>query len=126
LQSASTAPLPTKDRLNFNQQFSFNGSTNQQPFGFEDTSSGYGLSSTVGWTHSFKPRFNNSASIAFSRNISKGTPYFAYKDNVASNLVAILLFTSRHRRSGSNPHRLRPAQPFFHVLSKSCEGVAIA
>jgi hypothetical protein len=72
--------------LNFNQQFSFNGSTNQELFGYKDSSSGYGLSSTVGWTHIFKPRFNNNASVTFSRNIARTDPYFAYKTNVAGEL----------------------------------------
>jgi hypothetical protein len=75
-----------KNTLNFNQQFNFNGSTTQQLFGFKDTSSGYGLSSSAGWTHIFKPRFNNNASLTFSRNISRGTPYFAYKTNIAGEL----------------------------------------
>jgi hypothetical protein len=78
--------VTNKDRLNFNQQYNGNGSTTEQLFGFQDTSSGYGLSSTAGWSHSFKPRFNNSANFSFSRNISKAAPYFAYKDNVAANL----------------------------------------
>src|ERR1039458_10167355 len=78
--------INNKDRLNINQQFSFNSSNSEQLLGFKDTSSGYGMSSTVGWTHSFKPRFNNSANLAFSRNISKGTPYFAYTTNVAGQM----------------------------------------
>ena len=81
--------VTNKDRLNFNQQFSFNGSTTQvgqQIFPFNDTNSGYGLSSTVGWSHSFKPRFNNNASVAFSRSISKATPFFAYTSDVAGDL----------------------------------------
>jgi hypothetical protein len=76
----------SKNTLNFNQQFSFNGSTSQELFGYKDTSSGYGLSSTVGWTHIFKPRFNNNASLTFSRNISRTDPYFANKINVANEL----------------------------------------
>jgi hypothetical protein len=78
--------VTTKDRLNFNEQYSRNNSTNEQVFGFTDTTSGYGLSASAGWTHSFKPRFNNSATLTFSRNISKAAPYFAYKENVAGNL----------------------------------------
>src|SRR5262249_51871762 len=40
----------------------------------------------AGWSHSFKPRFNNSANFSFSRNISKSTPFFAYSENVAAAL----------------------------------------
>ncbi|MBZ5617124.1 MAG: TonB-dependent receptor [Acidobacteriia bacterium] len=78
--------VTTKDRLNFNQQFSGSGSTNEQLFGFQDTSNGYGLSSTAGWSHSFKPRFNNSANFSFSRNVNKAAPFFAYGENVAADL----------------------------------------
>jgi hypothetical protein len=80
------APLTTKDRLNFNEQYSHNDSKSQQLFGYKDTTSGYGLSASAGWSHSFKPRFNNSLNITFSRNISKLAPYFAYTDNVAAAL----------------------------------------
>jgi hypothetical protein len=76
----------SKNTLNINQQFNFNGSGTEQLFGFQDTSSGYGLSSSVGWTHIFKPRFNNNLSISFSRNISRAVPYFAYKSNVTGEL----------------------------------------
>ena len=80
------APLTTKDRLNFNEQYNRNDSKSQQLFGYKDSTSGYGLSASAGWSHSFKPRFNNSLNITFSRNISKLAPYFAYTDNVAAAL----------------------------------------
>ena len=79
-------PLTNKDRLNFNEQYSRNDSKSQQLFGYKDSTSGYGLSASAGWSHSFKPRFNNSLNATFSRNISKGTPYFAYADNVEQDL----------------------------------------
>ncbi len=78
--------VTNKDRISFNQQYSRNSSTSEQLFGFKDTRKGYGLSSTAQWTHIFKPRLNNSASLAFSRNISEATPYFAYKTNVEGTL----------------------------------------
>ena len=82
-----TGPVTTKDTLNINQQFSGNNSLSEgNIFGFSDTAGGYGLSSAVGWRHVFKPRFNNSANLTFSRNISKTTPYFAYGANVAAEL----------------------------------------
>jgi hypothetical protein len=80
------APLTTKDRLSFNEQYSRNDATGQQLFGYKDTTSGYGLSASAGWSHSFKPRFNSSLNITFSRNISKLAPYFAYTGNVAAEL----------------------------------------
>ena len=80
------APVTTKDRLNFNEQYSRNDSKSQQLFGFKDSTSGYGLSASAGWSHSFKPRFNSALNITFSRSISKLTPYFAYTDNVEQGL----------------------------------------
>lgn len=80
------APLSNKDRLNTNVQVQERNSATQQLFGYRDTGSGQGLSSSLGWSHSFKPRFNNSATLTFSRNTSVTTPYFAYKDNIEGNL----------------------------------------
>ena len=45
--------VTTKDRLNFNQQYNGNDAASETLFGFRDTSNGYGLSSSVGWSHSF-------------------------------------------------------------------------
>jgi hypothetical protein len=80
------APVSRKDRLNFNEQYSRNHSESPQIFGYRDTSSGYGLSASAGWSHSFKPRFNSSLNFAFSRSISKLAPFFAYSSNVAAAL----------------------------------------
>jgi len=82
-------PLTPKDSLNVNQQYSGNHSTSETLLGFKDTRSGYGLSSTVGWRHTFKPRLNNNASLSFSRNISQGTPFFANKTNLEGQLGII-------------------------------------
>ncbi len=81
-----SGPLTTKDRINFNQQLSWNNSKSTTLFNFEDTDTGNGLSSSLGWTHTFRPRLNNSANLSFSRNESRGTPYFAYLDDVATRL----------------------------------------
>jgi hypothetical protein len=82
----------SKNTLTVNQQFSFNGSNSLQTGIVDnnnnviDTTNGYGMSSSVIWTHIFKPRFNNSASLTFSRNLSKTDPYFADRTDVATNL----------------------------------------
>ncbi len=80
------APINNKDRLNFNVQYQDRDSHSKQLFGYTDTSSGYGLSASAGWSHSFAPRVNNSATLTFSRNITQATPYFAYTQNVAGEL----------------------------------------
>jgi len=79
-------PLTSKDALNFNQQYSGNHSTSETLLGFKDTNHGSGLSTNVGWRHTFKPRLNNNATVAFSRNSSQGTPFFAYKNNIEGAL----------------------------------------
>jgi hypothetical protein len=82
-----TGPVTSKDTLTINQQYSGNNSLSEgNIFGFTDVGGGYGLSSSVGWRHVFKPRFNNSATLTFSRNIAKTTPFFAYGQNVAAEL----------------------------------------
>ena len=80
------APVSNKDRLNTNVQVQERSSRTQQLFGYQDTGSGQGVSASAGWSHSFAPRFNNSANVTFSRNTSVGTPYFAYKDNIEGDL----------------------------------------
>jgi len=78
------APLNNKDRLNFNIQYQGRNSTTEQLFGFRDTGTGYGTSGSIGWNHSFAPRFNNVATVSYSRNVAQSNPYFATtKTNVA-------------------------------------------
>jgi hypothetical protein len=79
-------PITNKDRLNFNMQFQNRDSKTEQLFGFTDSGSGYGLSAAAGWSHSFAPRFNNSATLTFSRNINRTTPYFANGENIEGDL----------------------------------------
>jgi trimeric autotransporter adhesin len=81
-----SAPINNKDRTNFNVQYQNRNSKSKQLFGFTDDSNGYGISASAGWSHSFAPRFNNSANLTFSRNVTQATPFFAYTDNVAGEL----------------------------------------
>lgn len=83
-----SAPVNKKDRVNFNVQYQSRDSKSRGLFGFTDTSTGSGISASAGWSHSFAPRFNNNANFSFSRNVSQGTPYFAFTNNV-SGLVGI-------------------------------------
>ncbi len=80
------APLNNKDRLTTNIQVQERDSKTQQLFGYQDAGSGQGVSASVGWSHSFAPRFNNSATLTFSRNTNDLTPYFAYKENIEGDL----------------------------------------
>ncbi len=80
------APLTNKDRLTFNVQYQNRDSASEQLFGYRDSTTGYGISAAAGWSHSFGRRFNNSANLTFSRNISITDPYFAYSNDVAAEL----------------------------------------
>jgi len=79
-------PITNKDRLNFNVQYQNRDSKTEQLFGFQDSGSGYGVSAGAGWSHSFAPRFNNSANLTFSRNINRLSPFFAYGENIEGDL----------------------------------------
>jgi hypothetical protein len=80
------APLNNKDRLNFNFQKQNSNSNSHQLFGFLDTGSSSGLSFSTGWSHSFRPRLNNSANFSISRSRNLTAPYFAYSQNIAAAL----------------------------------------
>jgi hypothetical protein len=80
------APLNNKDRLNFNFQKQNSNSNSHQLFGFLDTGETSGLSFSSGWSHSFKPRLNNSATFSISRSRSQNAPFFAYTQNIAAEL----------------------------------------
>lgn len=79
-------PLDNKNRLNFNIQEQMRSSQTLQLFGFRDHGSGTGVSAQAGWSHSFAPRFNSSASVTYSHNTNQSTPYFANTTNVEGTL----------------------------------------
>ncbi len=80
------APLDNKNRLTFNVQFQDRNSANEQTFGFLDTTTGTGMSASAAFTHSFRPRLQNSLTFNLSRNTSKNAPFFAYGSNIEGNL----------------------------------------
>jgi hypothetical protein len=83
------APIDNKDRLNFNFQYQGRNSVTEQLFGFRDTGTGYGTSGSVGWNHSFAPRFNNVATVSYSRNVAQSNPYFATTNNNVASVLGI-------------------------------------
>ncbi|MCU1236065.1 MAG: hypothetical protein JWP63_4032 [Candidatus Solibacter sp.] len=80
------APLNNKDRLNFNFQKQNSTNHSHQLYGFLDSGLGNGMSFSTGWSHSFRPRLNNSANISLSRNRNENDPFFAYSQNIAAQL----------------------------------------
>ena len=78
----------------------------EQLFGFRDPASGYGVSASAGWSHSFAPRFNNSATLTFSRN-----------DNTDRSVFRLHRQRGRdagHHRHVAGAHQLRAAESFVH------------
>jgi hypothetical protein len=78
--------LTKKDRINGG--LSYMGSNNTTPniFNFIDTGTGRNLSANVSWGHNFTTRIINNLRYNFSRSRNLGTPFFAYRENVASEL----------------------------------------
>ena len=75
-----------KNRLSLNIQFQRRDSDTAQPFGYSDTVSGYGLNTTVGWTHNISTNLLSNFQIRFSRNRNQTTPYFSTLPNVQAQL----------------------------------------
>jgi hypothetical protein len=80
------APLDNKNRLTFNVQFQDRNSAQEQPFGFLDPSTGTGMSASVGFAHSFKPRVQNTLTFNLSRNNTKAASFFSYGSNISGDL----------------------------------------
>ena len=79
--------LTKADRLSFriNGQRR-DGRPSPQPFGFLDSTSGYGLNTNLGWTRNISPRIVSNAQVTFNRNRSETTPFFANGADVAAEL----------------------------------------
>lgn len=75
-----------KNRLFLNIQFQRRDSQSAQPFGYSDTTSGYGLTTTLGWTYNITETLLNNFQVRFSRNRNQVTPYFSRLSNVEAQL----------------------------------------
>jgi trimeric autotransporter adhesin len=78
--------ITTKDRLSTNFQYQRRDGATAQPFGYSDTTSGYGVSAQLGYMHNFSTTLINNAQVRFSRNENKTTPYFSLLPDVATQL----------------------------------------
>jgi carboxypeptidase family protein len=78
--------VSSKDRLSTNFQYQRRDSATAQPFGYADTTSGYGVSAQLGYLHNFSTTLINNAQVRFSRNQNKTTPYFSLLPDVAAQL----------------------------------------
>ena len=78
--------ITRKDRLDLNLNLQNRDGRTAQLFGFRDEVTGFGLSSTLGYTHTFGKQIINSLRWNFSRNRSYTLPGFAFGANVAAAL----------------------------------------
>ena len=78
--------ITSKDRLAgaFNMQE--RSGDNLQLFGFQDTSSGQGINTSITWTHTLSATFLSNLRVYYSRNSNSLSPYFAYGTNWAQVL----------------------------------------
>jgi len=75
-----------KDRLSLNFQYQDRSGTTAQPFGYADTTSGYGMNSQLQWTRNIGSIAISNAQVRFNRNTSEVTPYFSLLGNPAAQL----------------------------------------
>lgn len=78
--------LTDKDRLFVNFQYQHRDGTTAQPFGYADTTRGYGLNSQVQWTRNISPQAISTFALRLNRNYSRVTPYFSTVPNIESEL----------------------------------------
>lgn len=75
-----------KDRLAYHLSYQRRDGDTAQPFGFFDTTSGYGIQTDLMWMHNFTPTTILSSRVDFNRNRSQTTPFFAYGTDIATEL----------------------------------------
>ncbi len=75
-----------KNRLSANIQYQRRDGGTAQAFGYTDTTSGYGLSTTLGWTYNISANLLSTFQVRFSRNRNELTPYFSTMGDVDSEL----------------------------------------
>ncbi len=78
--------LSQKDRFNGNFNLQRRSANVAQLFGYSDTTSGAGITTSVGWTHNFSSTLLNNVSGSFSRNSNHTIPFFAYGVDVAAQV----------------------------------------
>ncbi|MGA2713771.1 MAG: carboxypeptidase-like regulatory domain-containing protein [Bryobacteraceae bacterium] len=86
LQTRINQTITAKDGLDVNFNYQHRSSETIQPFGFADPTSGYGLSSSLTYRHTFNRSLINSLVWNFSRNLSHTLSAFAYGPNIEGNL----------------------------------------
>jgi hypothetical protein len=75
-----------KDRLSLRLNWQRRDGVTDQPFGFQDSISGSGVNTNLGWTRNLSARVVSNAQVTFNRNRSETTPFFANGADVAAEL----------------------------------------
>jgi trimeric autotransporter adhesin len=94
--------LTSKDRLNFGLGYQTGNSVTPNLFQFVDTGSNRSSNSNLGWNRRFTSRISNTLALTFSRTRQTTTPFFAYTQNVASDLG--ILGTSQNPANWGPPN----------------------
>lgn len=85
LNSSVWKSFGPRNRENINGNFALTStrSSNGSLLGFVDASSGLGISSGVGWSHTFTPRLHLNLNYSFSRQSSRSRPYWQNRANIS-------------------------------------------
>ena len=75
-----------KNRFDYSINWQRRSGINQQLFGFEDPTSGYGINTSLGYNRTFSPHLVFNTSARYNMNRSDTISYFSNGDNVAQNL----------------------------------------
>jgi hypothetical protein len=86
LSTRVSQTLTKKDRISVSFNLQTRNQKNSQNFGFQDKTTGLGLSDSLGWTHNLTAHAVNSLTWTFSRNRNQITPFFAYTSDVDAQL----------------------------------------
>jgi hypothetical protein len=78
--------ITSKDRFSLNLQYQRRAGTTAQPFGYSDTTNGYGLNTRFQWTRNLSAKAISNTQIQFNRNYAEITPYFSTVPNISAQL----------------------------------------
>ncbi len=78
--------VTSRDRLSLNFQYQDRNGTRAQPFGYSDSTNGYGLTATLQWTRNLSSTAISNAQLRFNRNYNRVVPYFSLLPSVETQL----------------------------------------
>ncbi len=78
--------LTSADRLSLNLHYQRRDGTTVQPFGYADTTNGYGVNARLQWTRNLSAKAISNSQVQFNRNDTEIVPYFSLLPDVAAEL----------------------------------------